>query len=715
MKKIELLSPAGNMECLKAAINAGCDAVYLGGKLYGARSFAGNFNDEELIKAIEYSHLYGVRVYLTINTIIYEREVDNFLNYIRFAHKNNIDAVIIQDLGMLDLIRKKFPNLEIHLSTQMHIQNFEGALFAKRMGVKRIVMARETELSVIKRIKDELDIEVEIFGHGALCVSYSGQCLMSALIGNRSGNRGTCAQCCRKPYDLYDENDKKINSDKYLLSTKDLCTLEYLDEIINAKIDSLKIEGRMKRPEYVYIVTSIYRKVIDNYYKEGKINVSKEDILSLKKIFNRDFTKGFILKEENNKIVNQVRPNHQGVEIGNVTGYKNGYIMIKLKGEVKAGDGIRIFSKNDVGLVINKMFIGSSLVRIAHKNDVILIKFDKKMLVGAKVLLTTDSNQIKMVADLLKENTRKVLIDVFVEAKKGKNLFIKVTDGVNTVSLKSDFVIDKAINKNISKDTIIKQISKTGNTIYKIRNIDVLIEDDLFINIKDINELRRKVLIKLNEKRLYKIPFIEKEYFINVPDFKKVKEKSILINKKINLQENIYNYIYTSDKSMINNDKYILKIPPVVNKYDEYNGKVLISEVGSLIKYKSFDTDFSFNVVNSYTVAFLHFLGANKITLSHELTINQIKTLIDGYHNRFKKHPNLEVINEGKQEAMICKFDLNKMYNKSASYLMDEYNNKFKIESLSDYMIIYNYKNIKKEKDEKYYEIGINSIRTNLL
>lgn len=304
MKKIELLAPAGDISCLKAAINAGCDAVYLAGKLFGARAFVNNFRDDELIYAIKYAHLYGVKVYLTVNTIIYEREVEKFINYIRFVHKNNIDAVIIQDLGMLDLVRKKFPNLEVHASTQMHIHNYEGALFAKKMGIKRVVIARETKLDVIKKIKDNIDIELECFIHGALCVSYSGQCLMSSLIGNRSGNRGTCAQCCRKSYDLYDENNNKLNKDKYLLSMKDLCTLDNIDKIISSGVDSLKIEGRAKRPAYVYLVVSIYRKVIDEYYKTGKLNIDDKYIIELKKMFNRCFTKGFVLNEENSNIVN---------------------------------------------------------------------------------------------------------------------------------------------------------------------------------------------------------------------------------------------------------------------------------------------------------------------------------------------------------------------------------------------------------------------------
>ena len=211
----EVLAPVGNMNCLKAAINAGCDAVYLAGRNFGARSFAGNFSNEELVEAINICHLYGVKVYIAANTLIYEREVNTFLDYIRFIHKIGADAVIVQDLGMMDLIRKKFPNLEIHASTQMHIHNYEGALLAQKLGIKRIVIARETPIDVIEKIKRELNIEVEVFIHGALCVSYSGQCLMSSFIGKRSGNRGQCAQPCRLNYKLKKDNGcKKIKTTK---------------------------------------------------------------------------------------------------------------------------------------------------------------------------------------------------------------------------------------------------------------------------------------------------------------------------------------------------------------------------------------------------------------------------------------------------------------------------------------------------------------------
>ena len=265
---VELLSPVGNMECLKSAINAGCDAVYLAGKNFGARSFAGNFTNEELVSAIEICHLYGIKVYVTVNTIIYDPEVEHFIKYIDFLHRNNVDAIIMQDIGMIDLVRKTYPNLKIHASTQMNIHNIEGVKLCEKLGITRVVLARETPIELIKYIKENTNMEIEVFIHGALCMSYSGQCLMSSLIGNRSGNRGTCAQPCRQPYSLI-VNNKVVEDNKYLLSTKDLNTLEYINQLIDLKIDSLKIEGRMKSKEYVYLVTNTYRRIIDNYIKEN--------------------------------------------------------------------------------------------------------------------------------------------------------------------------------------------------------------------------------------------------------------------------------------------------------------------------------------------------------------------------------------------------------------------------------------------------------------
>lgn len=715
MKKIELLAPAGNMNCLKAAIEAGCDAVYLGGNMFGARAFAGNFSNDELIEAINYAHLYGVKVYLTVNTIIYENEVERFIDYVRFVHENNIDAVIIQDIGMFDLLRKKFPNLELHASTQMHIHNFEGALLAKKLGFKRIVMARETPLEVIEKIKKEIDIEVEVFIHGALCISYSGQCLLSTLVGNRSGNRGTCAQICRKKYNLYDEKNNKLNKDNYLLSTKDLCTLENIDKIINCGVDSLKIEGRMKREEYVYLITKIYRKVIDNYYKTGKVNIDKKDIIELKMIFNRKFTKGFMLNENNNNFTYEKRPNHIGIKVGEVISKKNNDLKIKLCGELNVHDGLRILDeKEDKGLVVNKMFLNNKSVLKATSGDVITIKYDKFVRPLSDVLLTSNFNQINKLNEEISLNKRKVFIDVYVFAKKGKPLLIKVTDGKNLVICEDVKNIEEAKTNPTSKEVIEKQLNKTGNTIYKFNTIKIDSDSNIFISIKDINELRRKALEELNKKRLYKIKFIEKEYNISLPEFKKEEKTAILVNDLKNYQEqkNNYDIVYLNNKNT-NLKDIVIKAPRVIEEYKEYSNNVLIGELGSILKYKNFETDFSFNVVNSYSVAFLHSIGAYRVTLSYELTLKQIENIIESYEKRYKKHPNISVIINSYPEAMISRFNLNKKYNINQSYLEDSFKNKYKVVTEDNHMILYHYEKVNCYDKEELYKLGVNLIRIN--
>ena len=342
MKKIELLAPAGNMDSLKSAVMAGCDAVYLGGTMFSARAFANNFTNDELLEAIKYCHLYGVKVYVTCNIIIYEHEVDKFLQYIDFLHRNNVDAILIQDLGMLDLVHKTYPNLEIHASTQMHIHNLDGAIMANKLGCKRVVLARETPIEVIDDIIKKTNIDIEVFAHGSLCVSYSGECLFSSLIGKRSGNRGSCVGSCRLPYNIVDENGNKLNNGNYPLSMKDLNSLENIGKLIDIGVTSLKIEGRMKSREYVYVVTRLYREAIDSYYNTGKIFINNELLNKLQRLFSRGFTKGYLFHEDYLNIINDERPNHQGVYIGKVIDYHKGFISIKLTSDISIGDGLRI-------------------------------------------------------------------------------------------------------------------------------------------------------------------------------------------------------------------------------------------------------------------------------------------------------------------------------------------------------------------------------------
>ena len=711
MKKIELLAPAGNMEALKAAIQAGCDAVYIGGNHFGARAFSKNFSNEEMVEAINYAHLYGVKVYVTVNTLVYDDEVNAFLEYIEFIHRNNIDAVLIQDLGMFDLLRKTFPNLELHASTQMHIHNLDGVKLMESLGMKRIVLARETSKDDIKEIIKNTKAEIEVFVHGALCISYSGQCLMSSLIGGRSGNRGTCAGSCRLKYDVIDSTNKKLNKNNYPISTKDLNSLEYIGELIDMGVSSLKIEGRMKSKEYVYKVVSIYRKAIDSYYKYGKVTIDKDDMLELRKIFNRNYTKGFLNNVDNDDIINDFRPNHQGVQIGKIIDYHNGIAKIKLSDTITIGSGLRVITHNDdVGIVVNNFYVNNKLVKQAYAGDTISIKVNKEVDVNDKVVITLDNAINNKIDKLIDDNLRKVTIDGKFIAKYNKPCELRLFDGKNEVVVKGNNV-NKAVNNPTSNDDIISKLNKLGDTVYKYNNLEIDSDDNIFIPLKEINELRRKAINELNNKRLYKYEFMKEKYDIDIPDFKQERLLTCLVSNKdtYNKLDKKYDYVYAE----FDCDNLVRKLPRVINKYPEYNNEVMVGEVGGLNKYKECDTDFSLNVVNSYTVAFLHSLGVKRITLSYELNDMQIERLINDYKKRYRKHPNLELIVSAYEEVMISKFSLNKYYKQDGIYLRDMFGNKFRVKEKNHLMYIYNYKK-RDIYDTKYYEMGINSLRINL-
>lgn len=409
----ELLSPAGNMECLKAAVLNGADAVYLGGKSFGARAYAGNFSDEEMIDAVRYAHLYGVKIYVTVNTIIYNNEVHELMEYIKYLYSIGVDALIMQDIGMISLVRSVLPNMEIHASTQCHNHNNDGIRLLKKLGVTRIVLDREMSLEEIENI--DVDIEKEVFIHGALCNCYSGCCLFSFMNGGRSGNRGECTQSCRLPYKLI-KNGEYVNSDsKYLLSTKELNTSYDFDKLMSSDIVSFKIEGRMKSPSYVGYVTRVYRRLMDNY--GSKVLKSEED--NLKILFNRDFTSGYLFKD---KVMNIESSNHRGLDIGKVIDVNDKKIKVKLYSDLYQEDGIRFkycnkgmmanFIYNEKGLLINKGNVGDIIYldnKINLKDKDILVKtssnyLDKEIITSSikKILINID---IKLIDDFLKDRT----------------------------------------------------------------------------------------------------------------------------------------------------------------------------------------------------------------------------------------------------------------------------------------------------------------------
>lgn len=314
MKKPELLSPAGDYTCFQAALKAGADAVYIGGQQYGARAYAGNFSDEEILRALDEAHFYGRKIYLTVNTLMRQKELDHLEEFIAPFYEAGLDGVIVQDVGALAVLGQRFPNLPLHASTQLAITDADGAKELKRLGIVRVVPARELSLRELIALKEESGLEIETFIHGAMCYCYSGQCLFSSMLGGRSGNRGRCAQPCRQPYSIW---DGKAGQECYPLSLKDMCTVDFLPALIDAGIDSFKIEGRMKKPEYVAGVTDVYRRRIDSYCAspEKKQKVSDADHRRLHSLYVRSAPSGGYYEKHNGReMITLSQPGYAGCE-----------------------------------------------------------------------------------------------------------------------------------------------------------------------------------------------------------------------------------------------------------------------------------------------------------------------------------------------------------------------------------------------------------------
>ena len=399
-----------------------------------------------------------------------------------------------------------------------------------------------------------------------------------------------------------------------------------------------------------------------------------------------------------------------GVKVGKIIQYENGYAKIKLTDKIAIGSGLRVMTKeHDVGINVNDFYINNKLVKEANSGDIIKIKINSPVNIGDDVLITLDSSLNKRIDKEIDDNLRKVLINGKFQAKVGDICKFTIDDGINKIAINGN-TVNKAVNLPTTRDAIISKLNKLGDTIYMYKELDVEIDNNIFIPLKEINELRRQALDELNKKRLYHIKFVKEKYKIDVPDFKREKLLTCLIDNSSSLAklDKKYDIVYSADGK---NDT-ILKLPRVTMSYPKYNKDVMIGEIGGLNVYKKVYTDFSFNVVNSYTVAFLHSLGVIRITLSYELNIDQIKEIIDNYHNRYNKHPNLELIVYGYEEVMISKFRLNSYYKKDGLYLRDMFGNKFKVREKNSLMYIYNYR-CRNIYDEKYYEIGVNALRFN--
>lgn len=678
MKKIELLAPAGDMDALEAAVAAGADAVYIGGNMFSARAFAKNFSNEEIIEAINYCHLYDVKIYITVNTLIFESEIPMFINYIRFLHKSNVDAVILQDIGMTHLVKEKFPNLEVHASTQMHVHNEEGFKVAKKLGVKRVVVPREMSLTTVQNLSENSGLDVEVFVHGALCFSYSGQCLMSYLVGGRSANRGACAGTCRMPFKLY-EGDKELDKNgEYNISMKDLSTFEEVGAIIESGAVSLKIEGRMKRKEYVYLVTKVYRIMIDNYYKgikEKDLSYEKE----LKKLFNREFTNGYLFDESD--VVNNKHSNHIGIIVGKVVANYSHKVDILLSDEVNRLDGIRFNDEESYGFTIHELLKNNKKVETGSKGEIITVITDHNIPINTPVLKTTDKKQLKEVNSSLANEKKQLPIKYEVSGKAGKILKVTAIYKELSVTVTSDAILEKAKNAPISKDMLKKQLGKLGATPYYADSYKFKLEEDFFISVGELNALRRLLISNLTDERmLRKSEFIEKEYkiesVISYEDLLKVKvsvrtEEQLKSLKKYNFIDQIY--VSNIDLFDSSKDNQYLELNNVIFNYKDYNfNNIVAAELGSINKYRAPITTSSLNITNSFSVYFLNILGVKAVTLSPETDYLKINSIIKGYQDRYGVKPNLEVDVYKKEYAMTTKYKL------QGDKLKDKFGNEYK-------------------------------------
>jgi len=482
---IEILAPAGSYNSLKAAICAGADAVYIGGSRFGARAFADNLDQEAMLEAIDFVHLHGRKIYLTVNTLLKERELEEELfAYLKPFYEQGLDAVIVQDIGVLSYIRRRFPGLPVHASTQMTITDTPGVQFLEQQGVSRVVLARELSIDEVADITRHTAAEIECFVHGALCYCYSGQCLYSSLIGGRSGNRGQCAQPCRLPYQVGTERPRS-----YLLSLKDICTLEYIPDLLDAGITSFKIEGRMKKPEYVAVVTSMYRKYVDMYFRVGRsgFKVAQDDMDMMLDVYNRGgFHSGYLHQHNGKEMLADKRPNHAGIPAVKMEKNRKARILRNMH----AGDVIEL-----PGGKMNYTF-GKDAVK---GEDFSIPALQNRTVKSGMILNRVRNEQLLRTLRetyLDKEFKEKINGNLILSAGKSAKLILCFGEDCAEVT---GTVVEASVNQPMDEQRIRRQMLKTGGTPFEFEELDIFIEGNIFFPIQELNQLRRQGLKQLEQ------------------------------------------------------------------------------------------------------------------------------------------------------------------------------------------------------------------------
>ncbi len=737
--KIEILAPAGSFESLEAALCAGANSVYLGGKKFSARASANNFNDEELIKAVEYAHLRNSKVFVVVNILLDDGEIEEALKFCQFLYNINVDAVILQDLGFATLVKKCIPDLEIHASTQMAVNNLQGAKTLESLGFKRIVLARETEIEDIIAIRENTDLEIEAFIHGALCVSFSGECLMSSMIGGRSGNRGNCAQPCRKSYKILDKNFKDLDKKGYLISPMDLNSLNNIDKIIELGVDSLKIEGRLKRPEYVYQVVSSYRKALEQ-------TLTNRDIENTKQIFNRGFTQGLPFGDFGNSFVSKERPDNRGVHIGEVVDKNREGIFVKLNKKISSGDGIEFLDDESQG------FKADFEIKPGKE---FFIKSKRNIKVGAKIYKTFSKELEDQIKDNLNQSRTYRKINMYCRLKIGEYPKLRVVSGNYETEYILEEKIQKAVNKPIDEEYAVHSLSKLGDSVFQLNSIVVAMDDNIFISKSSLNKLRREAIEKLNGEIISKdTGKIEINYNnlkleplnlqrtvklnVEVSDLKALSEIDTAKVDKIyfpidDLSEEVANHLRVNNIKIsavfrkLQNSIELEKSIRILKDNLDIIEEVAINNLSQISALENFSVkkvaDIGLNAFNSYSVQYLHEIGFDRIIMSPELKSSQIKNIAEkcGEITEVISHgfiPVMTMVHCPMSVELGCK-NSEKCDNCKYSrgfYLEDSFNDKFFVKRKGSISEIFNAHPLMFSNQIKsLLEYGVKNIKLNLI
>lgn len=740
----ELLAPAGSYEVLVIAVNAGADAVYIAGQNYGARAYAKNFTMDEIEKAVEYAHLNGVKVHVTVNTLVNNFEVVDVLNYLFKLYQIGVDAVIVQDFGLIWLLKTLIPDLEVHASTQMGLNNYSSIKWAYKNNIKRVVLPREINIGQIRQThdqlkKDNIDMDIEIFGHGALCYCVSGKCYMSSYNSGRSGNRGACAQPCRREYRLKYRGYNIGNG--YLLSTHDLATYNNLEAISNAGVKSLKLEGRMKSGDYIGTIVNSYRNLID-----GNPGDYKKD---LHLVFNRNFTNGYVMGDEPGDVMGRGSSGHEGLYIGDITNIDGTKVTIEIKNKeipviLEPGDGIAFKYNGKIkGIYLENI--------IKQDENEIIIDTTRLVKIGTEVFISYSKSTHEYLKQFEKETVRNNIgINLSLTWDEKLNLFTKVEYYLNDELInfrhKTLDKFEKAKNKPVSKETIEKQLKKTGETPFYIENIRFNnMPNDIFIPISEINQIRREILNTATEmlKNHYtptkkSVKSVRKNLTKFIEDYEndkgKIKQKtpklSIFIDSLSQIKatsgfelKRIYfdgTCHYNNPEDYFKNIKDILKKGSLMAAQTEFvwvlssfisqedaircseiikeleDEGIIISVMGDFPAMREiFDCpiygNHNLNVWNSFCVRNLNEAGFKSLILSSELSSDEIKELVLKNHDR---NIDLEMIVNGNLEVIVSKDDFTNLndgkdfiISNDADYaiLEDKKRKKFKYKVFFDY------------------------------